>query len=195
MTTDTAKGQRVLGKRILGIDPGSLTTGIGIVDSQGDRIQYVHHVAIRSNAKLAFSERLRNIYTQVQSIVVEFKPDAISIEKVFMHRNADSALKLGQARASALAATFSAGIPIHEFSPKSIKQAVVGKGAASKEQVQHMVGYLLNIKDPIQEDAADALAAAICHANFQHTADRLNVDIATIEQGGQRRRRRKGRWL
>lgn len=182
-------------KRILGIDPGSLITGIGIVDSHGDRIVHVHHAAVRSNSKLAFTERLRNIYTQVQLLVREFEPHAVSIEKVFMHRNADSALKLGQARAAAIAASFSAGIPIHEFSPKSIKQAVVGKGAASKEQVQHMVGYLLNIKDPIQADAADALAVAICHANFQHTADRLNVDIATIEQGGQRRRRKRGRWL
>jgi len=182
-------------QRILGIDPGSLKTGIGIVDSYGDRIQHIHHLTVRSNSKIEFAERLRNIYNNVQAIVNEFNPDAISIEKVFMHRNADSALKLGQARAAALAATFFANIPVHEFAPKSIKQAVVGKGAASKEQVQHMVGYLLNLKDPIQEDAADALAVAICHANFQHTANRLQVDIATIEKGGQRRRRRRGRWL
>jgi len=188
----TAEQQTV---RILGIDPGSLTTGVGIVDSVGDRITYVHHVAIRSASSLDFPERLRNIYQQVQAVVNEFQPTQVSIEKVFMHRNADSALKLGQARAAALSATFFADLPIYEYAPKSIKQAVVGKGAASKEQVQHMVGYLLNIKDPIQEDAADALAAAICQANYQHSADRLNVAISTLEQGNKRRRRKRGRWL
>ena len=182
-------------QRVMGIDPGSLTTGIGIIESCGDRINHIHHAAIRSDAKTSFAERLKRIYQQVKSLVEEYQPNAIAIEKVFMHRNADSALKLGQARAAALSASFDKDIPIHEFSPKSIKQAVVGKGAATKEQVQHMVSYLLNIHEPIQADAADALAVAICHANFQHTADRLQVDIATIEQGGQRRRRRRGRWL
>ena len=168
--------------RILGIDPGSIITGIGIIDSQGDRIVHVHHQAVRSNAKDAFPERLRNIFTQVEELVKIYKPSQVAIEQVFMHKNADSALKLGQARAAAMSATFHADLPVQEYAAKLIKQAVVGKGAAAKKQVQHMVGFLLNIKDPIQEDAADALAVAICHANLLNTSQLLNVNISTLRK-------------
>ena len=170
------------GHRILGIDPGSLITGIGIIDTRGDKIKYVYHEAVRSNAKNAFPERMRNIYKQVQRIVQTYQPTQVAIEQVFMHRNADSALKLGQARAAAMSATFYADLPVHEYAAKLIKQAVVGKGGAAKEQVQHMVGFLLNIKDPIQADAADALAVAICHSNFLNTSQLLNVNISTIRK-------------
>lgn len=176
-------------QRILGIDPGSLITGIGIIDAQGDRIKYVHHQAVRSNSKDAFPERLRNIYTIVQEIVKLYQPTQIAIEQVFMHKNADSALKLGQARAAAMSATFHADIPVHEYSAKLVKQAVVGKGGAAKQQVQHMVGFLLNIKDSIQEDAADALAVAICHSSLLNTSQLLNVDLATTQSTMRKRRR------
>ncbi|MBT8142557.1 MAG: crossover junction endodeoxyribonuclease RuvC [Gammaproteobacteria bacterium] len=169
-------------QRILGIDPGSLITGVGIVDSVGDKLKYVFHDSIRSNSKDEFPDRLRNIYTQVQAVVTRYQPTQIAIEQVFMHRNADSALKLGQARAAAMSATFQADIPVHEYAAKLIKQAVVGKGAAAKEQVQHMVGFLLQLSDPVQADAADALAVAICHANMYNIADRLNVKISTIRK-------------
>ena len=168
--------------RILGIDPGSLITGIGIIDTSGDRIVHVHHQAVRSNSKDAFPERLRNIFSQVEEIVKVYQPTQIAIEQVFMHKNADSALKLGQARAAAMSATFHADLPVHEYAAKLIKQAVVGKGGAAKKQVQHMVGFLLNIKDPIQEDAADALAVAICHSNLLNTSQLLNVNIATLRK-------------
>jgi len=176
-------------QRILGIDPGSLATGIGIIDAQGDRIKYVHHQTIRSHSKDAFPERLRNIFTSVHEIVTAYQPSQIAIEQVFMHKNADSALKLGQARAAAMSATFQAEIPVHEYSAKLIKQAVVGKGAAAKKQVQHMVGFLLNFTDPIQEDAADALAVAICHSSLLNTSLLLNLDLATTQSTIRKRRR------
>jgi len=176
-------------QRILGIDPGSLTTGVGIIDAKGDRISYVHHQAVRSNSKDTFPERLRTIHDIVQEIVNTYQPTQVAIEQVFMHKNADSALKLGQARAAAMSATFHAKIPVHEYSAKLIKQAVVGKGAAAKKQVQHMVGFLLNIKDPIQEDAADALAVAICHSSLLNTSHILNTDLATTQSTIRKRRR------
>jgi crossover junction endodeoxyribonuclease RuvC len=105
--------------------------------------------------------------------VREFKPAEIAIERVFLHRNADSALKLGQARAAAICATFEADVPIYEYSARHIKKAVVGRGGAEKEQVQRMVQMILGVSDALQPDAADALAAAICHAHERNTRELL----------------------
>jgi crossover junction endodeoxyribonuclease RuvC len=168
--------------RILGIDPGSLITGVGIIDCVGNQLKHVHHAAVRSDAKDTFPERMRNIFNQIEALVQTYQPAHVAIEQVFMHRNADSALKLGQARAAAMSATFHADIPVHEYAAKLVKQAVVGKGGAAKEQVQHMVGFLLDIKEPIQADAADALAVAICHSNFLNSSQVLNVNIASIRK-------------
>jgi crossover junction endodeoxyribonuclease RuvC len=149
--------------RILGIDPGSQVTGFGILDVDGNRTVPVEWGSIRTDGE--HSARLREIFVALGRIVREFRPAEIAIERVFLHRNADSALKLGQARAAAICATFEADVPIYEYSARHIKQAVVGRGSAEKEQVQQMVGMILGVRDAIQPDAADALAAAICHAN------------------------------
>jgi crossover junction endodeoxyribonuclease RuvC len=149
--------------RILGIDPGSQITGFGVVDIDGNRTTAVEWGSIRTGGE--HSDRLRSIYTALGQIVREYRPAEIAIERVFLSRNADSALKLGQARAAAICATFEANVPIYEYSARHIKKAVVGHGAAEKDQVQRMVQMILGVREAIAADAADALAAAICHAN------------------------------
>jgi crossover junction endodeoxyribonuclease RuvC len=149
--------------RILGIDPGSQITGFGVVDVAGNRTTAVEWGSIRTGGE--HSDRLRSIFLGVGELVREYRPTEIAIEKVFLSRNADSALKLGQARAAAICATFAGDVSIHEYSARHIKKAVVGRGAAEKDQVQRMVRMILGLDEPIAADAADALAAAICHAN------------------------------
>jgi len=153
--------------RILGIDPGSQVTGFGIVDLEGSRATPVGWGGIRASGD--HCARLREIFSEIAKIVAEYEPTEIAIERVFIHRNADSALKLGQARAAALCATFRMDIPIFEYAARHIKKAVVGAGAAEKGQVQHMVKMILGIRDVVEPDAADALAAAICHAHERGT--------------------------
>jgi crossover junction endodeoxyribonuclease RuvC len=149
--------------RILGIDPGSQITGFGIVDLDGSRTTVVEWGSIRTSG--AHSDRLRGIFRALGEVVRDYRPAEVAIERVFLSRNADSALKLGQARAAAICATFAADVPIYEYSARHIKKAVVGSGAAEKDQVQRMVRMILGVRESIAADAADALAAAICHAN------------------------------
>lgn len=157
--------------RILGIDPGSRTTGYGVIDAAGGQITLVECGSIETSGE--HSDRLRHIFGEIGRLVRRGVPDEIAIERVFVHRNADSALKLGQARAAALCATFMAELPIHEYAARQIKKAVVGRGGADKSQVQHMVRLLLGLADTPRPDAADALAAAICHANMRGTQSLL----------------------
>jgi crossover junction endodeoxyribonuclease RuvC len=151
-------------RRILGIDPGSRLTGFGVVDFDGDKAVYVASGTVNS-IDGAFADRLRQIYESVGGIVDEFRPDIVAIESVFMHKNASSALKLGHARSAAICATFAHGLEIHEYAPREIKQAIVGTGAATKEQVQHMVVSILTLDGVPAPDAADALATALCHGH------------------------------
>ncbi|HEX5787244.1 MAG TPA: crossover junction endodeoxyribonuclease RuvC [Woeseiaceae bacterium] len=160
------------GRRILGIDPGSRLTGFGVVDFAGLDATYVASGTVAS-AGDDFPARLRRIFESVASIVDEYRPDIVAVESVFMHRNASSALKLGQARAAALCATFSRAVEVHEYAPREIKLAVVGTGGASKEQVQHMVVSLLRLTAMPAPDAADALAAALCHGHQRRLRLRL----------------------
>lgn len=151
-------------RRILGIDPGSRLTGFGVVDFDGDQAMYVASGTVKS-IDGAFADRLRQIFLSVGGIVDQFRPDLVAIESVFMHKNASSALKLGHARSAAICATFAHGVEIHEYAPREIKQAIVGTGAATKEQVQHMVVSILKLDGVPAPDAADALAAALCHGH------------------------------
>ena len=151
-------------RRILGIDPGSRLTGFGVVDFDGDKPAYVASGTIKS-VEGSFPERLRQIFETVGTIVEEYRPDIVSVESVFMHKNAGSALKLGQARSAALCATFSCEAEVYEYAPREIKQAIVGTGSATKEQVQHMVVSMLSLDGAPAPDAADALAAALCHGH------------------------------
>ncbi|MDX1443921.1 MAG: crossover junction endodeoxyribonuclease RuvC, partial [Gammaproteobacteria bacterium] len=124
-----------------------------------------------------FNQRLRIIQEEVAALVLEHAPDEFVIESAFVHKNASSALKLGHARAAAICGTFAAELPIHEYAPRDIKQAVVGKGSAEKEQVQHMIGILLNHKDALQADEADALAVAVTHALRRDMNQRLGTTV------------------
>ncbi len=150
--------------RILGIDPGSRLTGFGVLDCNGDKASYVASGSINS-IEGGFPDRLKMIFQAVGEIVAEYRPDVVAVESVFMHKNAGSALKLGHARSAAICATFSEEVQVFEYAPREIKQAVVGSGAATKEQIQHMIRHMLALDGAPSPDAADALAAALCHAN------------------------------
>jgi crossover junction endodeoxyribonuclease RuvC len=121
-----------------------------------------------------FPDRLKQIFEGIGEVVSEFDPDQLAIEKVFMHKNADSALKLGQARGAAICAVISNRIPVYEYAARQVKQALVGKGSAEKNQVQHMVRILLGLQGKLQTDAADALGVALCHIHYQQTRKRLS---------------------
>ena len=159
-------------QRILGIDPGSRLTGFGVVDFVDDRAFYVASGSVRS-VEGEFAARLRLIFRSVAEIAAEYRPDAVVLESIFVHRNAMSALKLGQARSAALCATFGLDVAVHEYAPREIKQAIVGNGAATKAQVQHMVVSLLQLGGEPSPDAADALAAALCHGHQRRLHTRL----------------------
>jgi len=158
--------------RILGIDPGSRVTGIGIIDSDGRYSKHVYSTCIRLN-NAPFPSRLGKIYKDIELIIREFQPHQVAIEDVFLSNNPSSALKLGQARGAAICAAVVQDIPVFEYSAREIKQAVVGKGNADKSQVQHMVKLLLNISGKIQSDTADGLAIALSHAHVGSTKLRL----------------------
>ena len=168
--------------RILGIDPGSRMTGYGIIEVQGGRTVYIASGCVRM-ADEDFPQRLRTIFEGLGEVVDRYRPTATAIEKVFVQRNVDSALKLGQARGAAICAVVSRSLPIAEYSPTQIKQALVGRGAAAKEQVKHMVKILLQIDESPQEDAADALACALCHSHTQQTMGRMPAAVQGMRGG------------
>jgi crossover junction endodeoxyribonuclease RuvC len=151
-----------------------------VLDFDGDRATYVASGTVKS-LDGSFPDRLRRIFESVGEIVAEYRPDIVAIETVFMARNAGSALKLGQARSAALCATFAFDVDVFEYAPREIKQAVVGTGAASKEQVQHMVVSLLQLSATPSADASDALAAAICHGHQRALQARLGDHIAVAK--------------
>ena len=157
---------------ILGIDPGSRVTGFGLIISSGNKLEYINSGCIKTQTKL-LPERLKIIFDQLCGVIECHQPEQAAIEEVFMGNNASSALKLGQARGAAMVACLSFDLSLSEYSARKVKQAVVGAGAADKAQVNHMVKALLKIKDNLAEDAADALAVAICHANTQASLVKL----------------------
>lgn len=145
---------------------------MGIIEINGDRVKPVYFDAINVGSG-EFTERLGTIFSELQRLIKEYRPDQAAIETVFVAHNAASAIKLGQARGAAVCAAISCQVPVSEYSPRSVKQAIVGRGGADKSQVQHMVGLLLGIQGPIQNDAADALAVALCHQHTSHTLARM----------------------
>ena len=158
--------------RILGIDPGSRITGVGIIESDGRYSRHIFSTCIRLGNE-AFPNRLGKIYQDLELIIKEHRPQQMAIEDVFLSNNPSSALKLGQARGAAICATVMQDIPVFEYSAREIKLAVVGKGNADKSQVQHMVKLLLNLQGKIQSDTADGLAIALSHAHVGATKARL----------------------
>ena len=169
---------------ILGIDPGSRVTGYGIIESVGNKLQYVDCGCIRPEPG-EHPQRLRDIFRALSGIIEQYSPQESAIEEVFLGKSVSSALKLGQARGAAIVACMQYDLPLAEYPARTIKQAVTGSGAADKLQVQHMVQVLLGLKGKLQADAADALAIAICHANSRQSM--IKVAAATRFSGSRYR--------
>ncbi len=172
---------------ILGIDPGSRITGFGIVDNQVNSIAYIASGNIKVGGD-SLPQKLGFIFGAIEEVIKEYQPQQMGIESVFMARNADSALKLGQARGAAICAAHQAGLEIAEYAPREIKKAIVGTGAASKDQVQHMVKRLLGISQELKADEADGLAIAICHAQFYASRQKTGIDPALLKRRRSSRR-------
>ena len=153
--------------RILGIDPGSRVTGVGVVELEGHSLRHIHSACIRAGEG-ELGSRLAAIYRGVSGVIQDWEPQSAAVERVFLASNPHAALILGHARGSAMLAAVNHGLPISEYSALEIKRSVVGTGSAAKEQVQHMVRVLLGMDYKPPVDAADALACAICHL---HTAE------------------------
>ncbi len=158
--------------RILGIDPGLGTTGYGIIEKQGENLKYLTFGGISKSAKANFTQNLLAIYQKIHQIILEFEPDCCAVENIFYHQNKKTAIVMGHVRGVAMLAAAQSGIPIHEYSPREVKLSIVGLGAASKPQVQAMVKNILRMTEvPQPEDAADALAVAICHIHRMKMAE------------------------
>lgn len=160
--------------RVLGIDPGSRVTGFGVIDTDGRKSRHVESGVVRTGSG-EFPERLGEIFRGIREVIEQHAPTQVAIEQVFVSRNPASALKLGQARGAAIAAAVTRDLPVFEYTPRSVKQALVGTGAADKEQVQHMVRILLSLPGKMGLDESDALAIALCHAHTHATLDKLGV--------------------
>lgn len=160
--------------RILGIDPGYAILGYGIIDVTGNRFSAVDYGSIMTDASMDMTSRLQSIYANLTNLINIYKPDEASIEELFFNNNAKTAILVGEARGVALLACANGGLPIGEYTPLQIKQALVGYGRADKKQVQFMVKTMLNLAQvPKPDDTADALAAAICHAHSKGKKDFL----------------------
>jgi crossover junction endodeoxyribonuclease RuvC len=166
---------------ILGIDPGSQKTGFGLIDTREGRHRYITSGVIRL-PRAPLPERLKIIADGVAELIELHGPTELSVEQVFLARSADAALKLGQARGAAIVPCVTRGMEVSEYSARQIKQSVVGTGAADKAQVQHMVRVLLNLPGTPQEDAADALAAALCHAHTRQARVRM-AGVTSVRRG------------
>lgn len=165
-------------RRILGIDPGSRITGYGVIESDGKKSIHIASGCIRLGQG-ELPERLGEIYRVVTQVITDYAPTEMAVEEVFVSKNPSSALKLGHARGAAVCAGVMAGLKISEYTPRRIKQTVVGTGAADKEQVQHMTKLILHIKEKMTADQSDALAVAITHAHSNST-------LLNIKAGGRR---------
>jgi crossover junction endodeoxyribonuclease RuvC len=165
--------------RILGIDPGTRITGYGLIEKRGNRLIHIDNGAIYTRAENSLSDRLQIIYNGLCRVIEQYVPQAVAVEQIFVAKNALSALKLGHARGVAMLAGVNASLPVTEYSAVQVKSAVVGYGKAGKTQVQQMVRVLLNLPEIAQEDASDALAVAICHANSCELVTRLRTSSRT----------------
>ncbi len=185
-------------RRVIGIDPGSVITGYGIIDTDGVRDFHVTHGAIRV-AGDNLPEKLGYILYEVGCIIKEWQPEEMGIEQVFVAKNPMSALKLGQARGAAICAAVQLGLPVSEYSARTVKQAAVGYGAATKDQMQEMIRVLLSLDKQPQADAADGLAVALCHAHSVSARKVIKKDGSVTDMPELTRRgggkRRAKRWV
>ena len=160
--------------RILGIDPGSRVTGYGVIETDGVRSRHLASGCIRTTAG-DFPARLGEIFHGVREVLVEWQPQQVAVEQVFVSRNAASALKLGQARGAAISAIVTLDLQVFEYTPAAVKQGLVGNGRAEKEQVQHMVRVILGLQGKMALDESDALAVALCHAHSHATRRQIEA--------------------
>lgn len=168
--------------RLLGIDPGLVKTGWGVIDAVDNRLSHVANGVVKTDSKLPLAMRLVQIQDGLERVIQTYNPTEVAVEETFVNKNPASTLRLGQARGVALVVPASAGIPVAEYAPNLIKKTVVGAGHAAKEQVQMMVRTLLPGCEISSVDAADALAVAICHAHHRETAHRLGASQADARQ-------------
>jgi len=160
--------------RILGIDPGTITMGYGVIESREDDIALIDYGALVSQTRSPIGERLSFLYNKLMEIIQRYQPDAVAIEQPFLAKNVKSALAVGKAQAIAILAAANQGIPTYEYTPTQVKQRVADYGASSKEQIQEMVRLQLGLSQvPQPSDAADALAIAICHLREIHLSNLL----------------------
>lgn len=165
----------IAGDVVMGIDPGTATMGYGVVGRAGERLVLIDYGVITTSADLALPIRLQTLYSGLMDLIGSFRPTGVAVEELFFNRNARSALAVGQARGVAILAAANASVPVSEYTPLEVKQAIVGYGRASKEQIQRMVCMLLDLEyTPQPDDAADALAIAICHLHSSEKARVLN---------------------
>lgn len=161
---------------ILGVDPGTAITGYGIINVEGNKIHPLNYGCIYTETKNSSEIRLRIIFEKLTAIIEKYQPDEMAVEELFFNKNVRTALSVGQARGVILLAGAQKNIPVNEYTPLQVKQSVVGYGRAHKQQVQQMVKVFLNLQEiPKPDDAADALAIAICHAHFRQTLNRRNI--------------------
>ncbi len=160
--------------RVLGIDPGTVVVGYGVIDSDGSEMNVVDYGVLKASPKLPPAERLGDLYQGLVKIVKRYKPDLLAVEQPFVAKNIASALAIGRAQAMAILAATNSNIPIFEYTPRQVKQQVASYGASSKEQIQQMVRLQLGLEEiPEPNDAADALAVALCHLSEAHIEDLL----------------------
>ncbi len=180
MTTRNKTQVSVKKTRIIGIDPGSRCTGYGVIDSDGFRHEYITSGFVKITGD-ELPDRLGMIFSELSAVIEKWQPQSMGIEQVFVNKNVDSALKLGQARGAAICAGTNANLDVGEYTPRAIKKAVVGIGSADKEQIQQMMKLLLKLDFVPQSDEADGLAIAVCHANHMHVK---SLGIVTKVRGG-----------
>jgi len=160
--------------RVLGVDPGSVVCGYGVLEEVGGRLVHVDNGCIAPGRKGSFNDRLKDIYDGLSEMIERFGPDEVALEDSFFSRNVKSAIKLGQARGVCILAALNAGLPVAEYPPMEVKQSVTGYGRADKSQVSKMVMTLLSLPEVAAEDASDALAVAICHLNSRRLAVKIS---------------------
>ncbi|MEN1759221.1 crossover junction endodeoxyribonuclease RuvC [Anoxynatronum sibiricum] len=161
---------------IMGIDPGLAITGFGLVHFEQNHFQVIQYGVIRTESKQSLPDRLLQIHQGIQTLIKQYKPEAVAVEELFFNTNAKSALLVGQARGVVVVTAAAASLPVYEYTPLQVKQGIAGYGRAEKKQVQHMTKTLLNLKEiPRPDDAADALAIAVCHAHTGHFKQLFSV--------------------
>jgi crossover junction endodeoxyribonuclease RuvC len=162
--------------KILGIDPGLALMGYGVIDSNNDKVTLLECGVIITEAGVPFPKRLSSIYTNIKQLLLKYEPDCVAFEELFSGKNLKTVIQVAQARGAAMAAAFDSGAGLYEYTPIQIKQAVAGYGRADKKQVQEMVRLLLGLGDVIKpDDAADAVACAICHAHSCRFAENFRI--------------------